>query len=66
MSDVDDDVVEIGRRAFRTSRVEPLRQRMRTFIEDHNRNIDLRKIRQRASGGIPLSEFVDVGRNERL
>lgn len=33
---MDDDVAELGRRALRPSRVEPLRQRMQTFIEEHN------------------------------
>lgn len=65
MSDVDDDVVELGRRALRTSRVEPLRQRMRTFIREHHRDVELGELRRKASGGITLSELVDEGRTER-
>lgn len=66
MSDVDDEVAELGRRALRTSRVEPLRQRMRTFIEENRRKVDLGALRRKASSGTPLSEFVDRERDERL
>lgn len=66
MSDADDDVVELGRRVLRTSRVEPLRQRMRTFIEEHHRDVELRALRRESRSGTPLSELVDEERVERL
>lgn len=66
MSDVDDDVIELGRRALRTSRVEPLRQRLQTFIEEHHSVADIRTLRRHTSSGTPLSELVDRERDERL
>ncbi|MDZ7700897.1 MAG: hypothetical protein U5J98_01875 [Halobacteriales archaeon] len=65
MSDVDDEVAELGRQALRTSRVEPLRQRMRAFVAEHGRTIDFRELRRETSDGTPVSEFVDEGRTER-
>lgn len=66
MSDVDDEVAALGRRALHTSRVEPLRRRMRAFIVEHGREVDLQSVRQAASDGTRLSELVDDGRTERL
>lgn len=65
MSDVDDDVVELGRRALRTSRVEPLRQRMLAFVGEHGQDHDLEALRRETSGGAPLSDLVEEGRSER-
>lgn len=62
MSDVD----ALGRRALHTARVEPLRRRMRAFIAEHGREVDLESIRQAAGDGTRLSELVDDGRTERL
>lgn len=65
MSDVDEDVVEMGRRALRTSRVEPLRERMLAFVAEHGRENELKELRRETSGGTPLSDLVDEGRIER-
>lgn len=66
MGDVDDDVAELGRQALRTSRVEPLRQRMRAFVAEHGRSVDLRDLRRETGDGTPVSYLVDEGRDERL
>lgn len=65
MSDVDDDVAELGRRALRTSRVEPLRQRLLAFVAEHGRENELKALRRETSGGTPLSDLVDEDRIER-
>lgn len=65
MSDVDDDVAEQGREALRTSRVEPLEERLRAFVAEHDRENELKRLRREASGGTPLSDLVDAGRIER-
>lgn len=66
MSDVDDDIAELGRRALDVARVEPLRRRMRSFVAEHGRDVDLRALRRETGGGTPASELVDEGRAERL
>lgn len=66
MSDVDDDVARLGRRALRTSQVEPLRRRMRAFLDEHDREVDLRELRRETGDGISMTELVDEGRAERL
>ncbi|ELZ10788.1 hypothetical protein C479_08253 [Halovivax asiaticus JCM 14624] len=65
MSDADD-VADLGRRAIRTSRTEALRERMRAVIDDHDRTVDLKAVRQETSGGDSLQSIVDDGRSERV
>lgn len=66
MSDVDDDVVELGQRTLRTARLKPLRERMRAFVAEHDQPIDLQSLRRETSDGTPLSELVESGRSERV
>lgn len=65
MSDVDDDVAELGREALHASRVKPLRERMLRFVAEHGRGIELKALRRETSGGTSLSDLVDEGRTER-
>jgi len=66
MSNVDDDVSGLGRRALRTARVDSLRRRMVEFVETHDNGVDLRELRTEVSSGKSMSEIVDDGRDERI
>jgi hypothetical protein len=66
MGDVDDEIAELGRRVLRSSLVDPLRRRMRAFVEEHDRDIDLHRLRRATSDGTPVSDIVHEGRDERL
>lgn len=65
MSDADD-VSSIGRLAIQSSRLEPLRNRMETFVSEHETRDDLQTLRERASEELSLSEVVDENRDGRL
>jgi len=66
MSNVGDDVADLGRHALRTARVDGLCQRMKKFVETHEGEGDLRELRSRASSETPMSEIVEDGRDERI
>ena len=66
MSNVDDDVSGLGRRALRTARVDSLRRRMVEFVETHDSGVNLRELRTEVRSGKSMSEIVDDGRDERI
>lgn len=66
MSNTRDDVGSLGRLAIQGSRLEPLRNRMESFVADHEDSVDLKALREETSDGATLSELVDEDRNERL
>lgn len=65
MSDVDDEVAGRRLEALRSARVEGLCQRLEAFLDEHDRDVDLHTLREETSGGTPLSDIVDEGRDER-
>lgn len=66
MSDARDEIEPIGRLAIRSAGVEPLRERMRSFVDDQDEREPLETLRARTTTGTPLSELVDRGRDERI
>ena len=66
MSNARDDVGSLGRLAIQGSRLEPLRDRMESFVTDHEEPDDLKTLRGRTTGETTLSELVDEERNGRL
>lgn len=66
MSDMDDDVVELGQRTLRTAHLDPLRQRMHAVVAEHDQAIDLQELRRETSDGTTLSDLVNAGRSERV
>ena len=65
MSDTND-VTGLGHYALQGARVEWLRRRMKEFVADRDRNVDVRSIREETTEGTSLSEFVDEERTERI
>lgn len=66
MGDSRDKPGVLGRLGFRESRVEPLRERMRTFVVEHDEPDDLPSVRERTRTGVKLSALVDEERDGRL
>lgn len=66
MSNARDDVGSLGRLAIQGSRLEALRNRMDTFVTEHEDSVDLKTLREETSDGATLSELVDEDRNGRL
>lgn len=64
MSDTADDIGFNARRILDKSKTNPLRQRMREFVSDHEPR-DVRELRARVAEGTDLSEIVDQNRDER-
>jgi hypothetical protein len=65
MSDAVDDLDFWGRQVLKKSQVNPLREKMQEFVSETN-GLDLKKVRQRTSGGSDLSEIVRTDREERI
>ena len=64
MSDAVDDFY--AKRLLRKSATNPMRERMREFVEDHQRDTDLEELRSRFDSGKDLSVIVIENREERL
>lgn len=65
MSDTREDAGSIGRLAIRGAQLEPVRERMRSFVADRERP-DLKELRRSAAQERSLSELVEEDRRERL
>ena len=65
MSDAVDEVGFEGRQLLNKSKTDPLRKRMRQFL-DEQREQDLKQLRGSVSKGQDLSEIVTENRDERL
>lgn len=65
MSDTSDEIGFRGRQLLNKSKTNPLRERMKTFLEQHER-ADLKQLRSQVSAGKDLSEIVEDDREERL
>lgn len=61
-----DDFDFLGEQLLKKSQTRPLRERMETFLEDHEPEENLESLRQRAKGGEKLSDVVKRDRDERL
>ena len=66
MSDARDEIGSLGRLAIQGSQLEPLRERMESFISDHEPSADLYTLRQRTVTDKPLSALVTEERNGRF
>ena len=66
MSDAHDELGSLGRLAIQGSQLEPLRERMVSFISTHETTVDLRTLRSRTVTEQPLSALVTEERNGRL
>lgn len=65
MSDTADDIEFQGRQLLNKSKTDPLRERMRQFLTEHESN-DFKTLREEVSEEKPLSDIVDEDREERL
>lgn len=63
MSDANDEIAELGQQALRTARVDGLRQRMKSYVDEHEWEDELKELR---SGVESMSELVEDGRSERI
>lgn len=66
MSDTADDLDTAGRRLLDEARTGGLRKRMRSHLDAHESPDDLKSFRRTVASGLPLSEAVDEGRDERV
>ena len=66
MSDVDDEFEFLGRQLLKKSRTATLRERMESFVAEHEQPADLETLRHRAATDEPLAEIVCRNRDERL
>jgi len=65
MSDTADDIGFQGRQLLNKSKTNPLREKMRQFI-DQNDNEELKQLRSKVAAGKDLSQVVKEDREERL
>lgn len=65
MSDGGDGLASLGQLAARQSQLEPLRNRMREFVDDRE-SVDLERLRERTASGPALSDVVDEDRDDRI
>ena len=65
MSDTND-VPDLGHYVLQGARVEGLRRRMKEFVADRGRHVEVRSIRGETTKGTSLSEFVEEDRTERI
>lgn len=63
MSNVDDEIADLGQHVLRTARVEGLRRRMNEFVDSHKGGPKREELR---AGVDSMAELVDDGRNERI
>jgi len=63
MSDANDEIAELGQQALRTARVDGLRRRMNSSVDEHECEDELKELR---SGVESMSELVEDGRTERI
>ena len=66
MSDTTDDLDTAGRRLLDEAKTGSLRERMRDHLVANEVPDDLEALRRTAASGVPLSELVDEGRDERV
>jgi len=66
MSNARDDLGSLGRLAIQGSQLEPLRDRMESFISAHETTTDLRTLRARTMTEQPLSALVTEERSGRF
>lgn len=66
MSDTTDDLDAAGRRLLDEAKTGSLRERMRDHLVANEVPDDLKTLRRTAAKGVPLSELVDEGRDERV
>lgn len=66
MSDTTDDLDAAGRRLLDEAKTGSLRERMRDHLVANEVPDDLETRRRTAATGVPLSELVDEGRDERV
>jgi len=65
VSDTTDDL-DAGRRLLDEAETDSLRERMRDHLAASEVPEDLKTLRRTAASGVPLSELVDEGRDERV
>lgn len=66
MSDTTDDVEFWGRQLLRKSQSASIRAQMKEFIAENEPSNDFKILRQEASTGKDLSDYVDEGREDRV
>lgn len=55
-----------AKRLLRKSATNPMRERMREFVDDHQGDKDLKELRTHFDGGKDLSDVVIENREDRL
>ena len=66
MSDTTDEIGFLGRQVLRKSQINPLRDRMREFLSEHQPAEDLKQLRKEAAEGKNMSDVVSERREDRL
>lgn len=66
MTDTVDDFSFYSEQLLKKSKTNPLRERMKEFIEKNREEADLKKYRKEASNGKNLSDIVTENREERV
>ena len=66
MSDTRDDTEFYAEQLLRKSKTNTLRARLEAFVDEHDQETDLERLRSSTGDGASLSDIVDEGREERL
>lgn len=66
MSDTTDDVEFWGHQLLRKSQSASIRAKMKEYLSERELEDDFKTVRQEASTGKDISEYVDEGREDRL